>query len=70
MSHTEISAAEEMMKLAINGQDHVDSLIGYYRDLIDSYNNERAEWVLHYNNVNTAAEDQYLLEKELNHVQA
>ena len=61
MSLDEISAAEELMKLAINNQNHVDSLVGYYRDLIDSYNNERAEWVVHYNNVNTAAEDQYLL---------
>jgi hypothetical protein len=49
------------MKLAINNQNHVDSLIGYYRDLIDSYNDERAEWVLHYNNLNTTAEDQYFL---------
>lgn len=39
MSVEEISAAEEMMKMAINNQNHVDSLIGYYRDLIDSYNN-------------------------------
>lgn len=30
------------MKLAINNQGHVDSLVGFYRDLIDSYNNERA----------------------------
>lgn len=42
MSFDEISAAEELMKLAINNQSHVDSLVGYYRDLIDSYNNERA----------------------------
>lgn len=42
MSLDEISAAEELMKLAINNQNHVDSLVGYYRDLIDSYNNERA----------------------------
>jgi hypothetical protein len=39
MSLDEISAAEELMKLAINNQNHVDSLVGYYRDLIDSYNN-------------------------------
>jgi hypothetical protein len=49
------------MKLAINNQNHVDSLIGYYRDLIDCYNDERAEWVLHYNNLSTTAEDQYFL---------
>lgn len=51
------------MKLAINNQGHVDSLVGYYRDLIDSYNEERALWVLHYDNINTTAEDQHLLEK-------
>jgi hypothetical protein len=49
------------MKLAINKQSHVDSLVGYYRDLIDSYNNERGEWVLHCNNLNVTAEDQHQL---------
>lgn len=39
MTHQEITAAEEMMKLAINNQSHVDSLIGYYRDIIDDFNN-------------------------------
>lgn len=63
MSLQEISAAEDLMKLAINNQGHVDSLVGYYRDLIDSYNEERALWVLHYDNINTTAEDQHLLEK-------
>ena len=38
MSFEEINAAEELMKLAINNQSHVNSLIGYYRDLIDAFN--------------------------------
>lgn len=36
------------MRIAINGQNHVDSLIGYYRDCIDKFNDERAQWSLHY----------------------
>ena len=51
------------MKLAINNQSHVNSLIGYYRDLIDSFNDERADWVIHYDNIKLTAEDQYLLER-------
>lgn len=38
MSFQEISAAEQLMKIAVNNQNHVDSLIGYYRDQIDGYN--------------------------------
>ncbi len=36
------------MKIALTGQQHVDALIGYYRSEIDRYNDERAEWALHY----------------------
>ena len=36
------------MKMAVTGQQHVDALIGYYRNQIDNYNNERSEWALHY----------------------
>lgn len=57
MCLSEIKAAEELMKLAINNQSHVDSLVGYYRDLIDSYNNERSEWVLHYNHLAKTCDD-------------
>lgn len=63
MTHREISAAEEMMKLAINNQSHVDSLVGYYRDLIDGFNNERAEWIIHFNNLKQNTNDQYLLDQ-------
>lgn len=28
----EIAATEGIMRIAINGQNHVESLIGYYRD--------------------------------------
>lgn len=59
-----------MMKLAINNQSHVDSLVGYYRDLIDSFNNERADWVIHYDNIKINADDQYLLDQELNKTKA
>ena len=69
MSFQEINAAEELMKLAINNQSHVNSLIGYYRDLIDSFNDERAEWLINYDNVKVTAQDQYLLQKEIAHAQ-
>lgn len=36
------------MRIAINGQNHVDSLIGYYRDCIDKFNEERAQWAMYY----------------------
>ena len=65
MSFQEINAAEELMKLAINNQSHVNSLVGYYRDLIDCFNDERAEWLINYDNVKVTSEDQYLLEKEI-----
>lgn len=48
MTLGEISAVEEIMRMAVTGQQHVDALIGYYRSQIDNYNNERAEWALHY----------------------
>ena len=61
MSLKEISAAEDLMKVAINNQSHVDSLIGYYRDKIDDFNKERAEWVINYDVVQQNSNDQYLL---------
>ena len=39
MTLGEISAVEELMRMAVTGQQHVDGLIGYYRSNIDSYNN-------------------------------
>ena len=69
MSFKEINAAEELMKVAINNQSHVNSLIGYYRDLIDSFNNERAEWLIHHDTVRVTSDDQYLLEKEIQKTQ-
>ena len=63
MSLKEISAAEDLMKVAINNQSHVDSLIGYYRDKIDSFNRERAEWVINYDIVQQNSNDQYLLDQ-------
>lgn len=38
MTLKEIEATEEIMRLAINNQKNVDSLIGYYRDQIDKFN--------------------------------
>jgi|LakMenEpi03Aug12_release.lakeMendotaPanAssembly.Ray.scaffolds.fasta_scaffold4303273_1 hypothetical protein len=38
MTLKEIEATEEIMRLAINGQKNVDSLVGYYRDQIDKFN--------------------------------
>lgn len=69
MTFAQINAAEELMKLAINNQSHVNSLQGYYRDLIDSFNLERAEWLINYDNVKVTAEDQYLLDKEIQSAQ-
>ena len=63
MSLKEISAAEDLMKVAINNQSHVDSLIGYYRDKIDDFNRERAEWVINYDIVQQNSHDQYLLDQ-------
>ena len=63
MSLKEISAAEDLMKVAINNQSHVDSLIGYYRDKIDDFNRERAEWVINYDIVQQNSNDQYLLDQ-------
>jgi hypothetical protein len=53
------------MKLAINKQSHVDSLLGYYRDQIDAYNDERAEWVIHYDGVKINSDDTGLLDREI-----
>ena len=30
------------MRMAVTGQKNVDGLIGYYRGIIDNYNDERA----------------------------
>ena len=64
MSLKEISAAEDLMRIAFNQQSNIDALLGYYRDEIDDYNNERAEWVLNYENLQQSSHDQYLLEQE------
>ena len=39
MTLGEISAVEELMRMAVTGQQHVDGLVGYYRNNIDNYNN-------------------------------
>jgi hypothetical protein len=39
MTLNEISAVEEVMRMAVTGQQHVDGLVGYYRSNIDNYNN-------------------------------
>jgi hypothetical protein len=42
MSLGEIAAVEELMRLALTGQQHLDALVGYYRGEIDRFNDERA----------------------------
>ncbi len=56
---------EELMRMAVTGQQHVDALIGYYRSQIDNYNNERAEWALHYEQLKDSASNKHGLQREL-----
>lgn len=53
------------MKIALTGQQHVDALIGYYRSEIDRYNDERAEWALHYELLKDNASNRYTLQQEI-----
>lgn len=55
------------MKIALTGQQHVDALIGYYRSEIDRYNDERAEWALHYELLKDNASNRYTLQQEIDH---
>lgn len=65
MTLGEISAVEELMRLAVTGQQHVDALIGYYRAQIDNYNDERAEWALHYEQLKDSAANKHSLQRQL-----
>ncbi len=56
------------MRIAINGQNHVDSLIGYYRDCIDKFNDERVQWSLYYEACKDNVSNRHLLERELNKI--
>jgi hypothetical protein len=38
MSLEDISAAEQIMHLAVTGQQQLDALVAYYRNEIDRYN--------------------------------
>jgi DNA repair ATPase RecN len=51
--------------MAVTGQQHVDGLIGYYRSQIDNYNNERAEWALHYEQLKDSASNKHSLQRQL-----
>lgn len=53
------------MRLALTGQQHLDALIGYYRSEIDHYNDERAEWALHYEMLKDNASNKYTLQQEI-----
>lgn len=52
--------------MAVTGQQHVDALIGYYRGQIDNYNNERAEWALHYEQLKDSAANKHGLTRQMN----
>lgn len=53
------------MRMALTGQQHVDALVGYYRSEIDRYNDERAEWALHYEILKDSASNKYTLQQQL-----
>ena len=53
------------MRLAINGQKNVDSLIGYYRDQIDKFNEERAVWIKYYESCKDNVANRHLIEREI-----
>ena len=55
------------MRMAITGQRNIDGLVGYYRDLIDNYNDERADWALHYEQLKNSASNRHALERQLDH---
>lgn len=55
------------MRMAVTGQQHVDGLVGYYRNNIDNYNNQRAEWVLHYQQLKDSAANKHSLQKQLDY---
>lgn len=65
MSLGEIAAIEELMRLALTGQQHLDALVGYYRAEIDRFNDERAEWALHYEQLKSSASNRYSMQQEL-----
>jgi len=56
------------MRIAINGQNHVDSLIGYYRECIDKFNDERAQWSIYYEACKDNVSNRHLIERELNKI--
>jgi hypothetical protein len=53
------------MRIAINGEKYVDSLVGFYRDEIDKFNDERAEWAINYELCKQNVQNNYLLDKEI-----
>ena len=56
------------MRIAINGQSHVESLIAYYSDCIDNFNDERAQWSIFYEACKENVSNRHLLERELNKI--
>ena len=52
------------MRIALTGQQHLDALVGYYRGEIDRFNDERAEWALHYEQLKSSATNKYTLQQE------
>jgi hypothetical protein len=57
------------MRMAITGQKNVDGLIGYYRGIIDNYNDERAEWALNYEQLKDSANNKHTLQNQLDYSQ-
>ena len=56
---------DELMNFAVTGQHQLDPLIAYYRQEIDRFNDERAEWALQYEQLKDNATNRHQLEHDL-----
>lgn len=62
MASLDISAAENVMRVGLNEDSELNSLLSYYRNKLDDFTRERLEWMTKFDELKHDAELQHKLE--------